>query len=71
MTDNKPECSACGETYPDKRRQLGYRTCLTCGEQAAVEQRMGWTVSLAGHKQGYTLITRKEQLKEINKYAQT
>ena len=29
-------CVECEEEYPIKRKQLGYRTCLDCGERSAV-----------------------------------
>ena len=29
-------CIECEEEYPIKRKQLGYRTCLDCGERSAV-----------------------------------
>ncbi len=29
------ECIECEEEFPDKRLELGYETCLDCGEQAA------------------------------------
>ena len=29
-------CVECEEEYPIKRKQLGYRTCLECGERSAV-----------------------------------
>ena len=65
MTDNKPECSACGAAYPQRRKELGYHTCLDCGEHAAREQRMGWCIvpTPKGH---YTRITNKEELKHLN-----
>jgi len=68
---HKPTCRLCCEPYPAGRAALGYDTCLDCGDAAAASERAAWCISLAGHKQGYTLITRKEQLKEINKYAQS
>lgn len=64
---NKPECTECGETYPQKRKALGYNTCLTCGEEAAREARMGWCIAPIAHKQGATLITNKGQLRGLNK----
>ena len=30
-----PECSVCGEEYNPKRKQLGYSTCLVCGDKEA------------------------------------
>lgn len=68
---DEPECKNCGEKFNPKRAALGYQVCLQCGDKTAKETRAGWTISLAGHKQGYTLITNKEQLKEVNKYANT
>jgi hypothetical protein len=58
-------CETCGEAYPAKRKALGYRLCLTCGEEAAREQRMGWCIvpTPKGH---YTRITKKEELKQLN-----
>ena len=29
------ECVECGAEYSDKRRALGYLTCLDCGDNAA------------------------------------
>lgn len=63
-----PTCRTCGEPYSARRRALGYRTCLDCGDRAAFEERTSWTivVSAKGH---YTRITDPEDLKELNKYA--
>jgi hypothetical protein len=66
---NTPSCTECGEWVHSKRWALGYTLCRACGEQEAKRQRTGWCISLAGHKQGYTLITDREQLKQGNKYA--
>ena len=30
------ECVECEEEYPDKRLELGYETCLDCGQLVAV-----------------------------------
>ena len=60
-------CIECGEHYPEARRELGYTTCLTCGEAVAREARMGWCVAPIAHKQGATLITNKDDLKGLNK----
>ena len=61
------ECTECGEAYAERRKELGYNTCLTCGEQAAVEIRASWCVAPIAHKQGATLITQKAQLRGLNK----
>ena len=30
------ECEKCGEEYNYRRKELGYTTCLDCGERSAV-----------------------------------
>ena len=35
MNKMKAKCLNCGELYNYKRRQLGYKTCLDCGEANA------------------------------------
>ena len=30
-----PECVECGEEYHPKRYELGYSTCLECGDRSA------------------------------------
>ena len=32
---NWPQCLECGEEYHPKRKQLGYTTCLKCGDKEA------------------------------------
>ena len=60
-----PTCRECGETYPEGRRALGYQTCLDCGDAAASAERAGWAICPLP-KQGYTRITRKEDLLHLN-----
>ena len=60
-----PECRECGETYPARRHALGYRICLDCGDAEAARARASWTVCPLP-KQGYTRITRKEDLLHLN-----
>lgn len=69
MSHDKPNttCIACGADYPYQRAALGYNTCLDCGDFAARTERMGWTIAPVAHKQGATLITRKEYLRGLNK----
>ena len=33
-----PICKECGETYPVRRKELGYSTCLECGEVHAQKE---------------------------------
>jgi hypothetical protein len=66
---NKPrteqECIACGETFSARRARLGYNTCLDCGDFAARNERMTWTI-VCTPKGHYTRITTKEELKCLN-----
>ena len=48
-------CHTCGDTYPLARRNLGYRTCLTCGDAAAHKRK--FTVMPAYSKGAYQLIS--------------
>jgi ribosomal protein L37AE/L43A len=59
----KPLCVDCGETFSIRRRELGYRLCLTCGETEARGVKR-CTVPL--HKQGYSLVTNRSELKQLN-----
>jgi len=63
--NHKAECVVCGESFSPKRRALGYPNCMSCGDVVAAEQRASWcTVPLP--KQGYTLVTRKDDLLHLN-----
>lgn len=48
-------CSQCGDTFPLARHNLGYRTCLECGEAAA--RLVKFTVMPAFSKGAYQLIS--------------
>jgi ribosomal protein L37AE/L43A len=65
----KVQCPSCDQPFDLRRKQLGYNFCLDCGDFHAAQQRAGWTVSLSGHKQGATLVTNRNDLKGLNKYA--
>jgi len=58
-------CIECGDPFPPKRAELGYTTCLSCGDEHAQTERMGWTIvpTPKGH---YTRITNREELKHLN-----
>lgn len=62
-------CDECGDNIHPKRYALGYRTCLTCGETSARAARTSWCVAPLT-KSNYVLITDREDLKGLNKYAQ-
>ena len=53
----------CGEDVPAQRAQLGYRTCLVCGDRAARQVRH--TVAPM-NKSNYMLFTDPELLKQLN-----
>jgi hypothetical protein len=46
-------CTVCGEEFSDKRRTLGYKTCLQHSENKNV-----YTIAPAYNKGAYQLITR-------------
>lgn len=46
----------CGDLIIKARAQLGYRTCLACGEADAKAARRSWCV-VPMHKSNYVLIT--------------
>jgi predicted nucleic acid-binding Zn-ribbon protein len=59
------QCTHCGDYLNPARWNLGYRTCLDCGENQAIEQRKSWTVAPL-HKSNYMLITTTELLHGLN-----
>lgn len=64
------ECIECEEYVPILRWRLGYRTCLQCGEvQAKIKATRHTVVPMA--KSNYILVTDRNLLKELNKYANT
>jgi len=65
MTKHLVICSLCGDDYPQARRDIGYYSCLSCGDKEATETRLGWTIvpTPKGH---YTRVTNLEELKHLN-----
>ena len=59
------ECFDCGESFSEARSLLGYNLCLACGEKAARQARASWCI-VPLHKGHYTLVTQKEELKNLN-----
>lgn len=59
-------CIKCDNTFPDARWELGYETCLACGE-AQARKVQHTIVPIA--KSNYQPITNLEILKQLNKYA--
>ena len=56
-------CTKCGDTYPMARHNLGYHTCLACGDRAAHQVRH--TV-VPMNKSNYTLISNPAELAWLN-----
>ncbi len=56
----------CGKPVPPARWNLGYTTCLSCGEQAAKQARASWCVAQEYSKGNYQLITNPDNLKHTN-----
>jgi hypothetical protein len=57
-------CIQCGDPVPTARTDLGYRICLLCGEEAAREERRGWTI-VPMHKSNYVLLVDRKDLPGI------
>ena len=64
--ENPTSCAECDGVVPARRAALGYTICLACGERAARSARATWAVAPAGHKQGYTRITNRADLRQMN-----
>lgn len=58
-------CEVCGVLYPAARAELGYTTCLSCGEQAALQDRKTRYTIIPMHKQGYMAFMGTDALTVI------
>lgn len=56
-------CNSCGDDFPLARYNLGYRTCLECGDAVARTIRH---LSAPLNKSNYTLISNLDDLKQLN-----
>ena len=67
MKDSNKErtafCSHCGYMFPVARRELGYDTCIVCGDRAA--KRVRYTV-VPLHKSNYIVPANSDELRGIN-----
>lgn len=59
------QCLFCGDYLPQGRYDLGYRTCLECGEEQARQDRKFWCV-VPMHKSNYFYCTDPTDLRGIN-----
>jgi hypothetical protein len=53
-----PSCVSCGSSYSTARRNLGYNTCLSCGDFAAREVK--FTVMIPYSKGAYQVVSRSD-----------
>jgi predicted nucleic acid-binding Zn-ribbon protein len=62
-------CHKCGEEYSDARADLGYRTCLDCGESNAVaeSQRRAKCTAPAYNKGPYMYVYTVDQVKDCHR----
>lgn len=62
-------CNICSNEYPDKRKQLGYETCLSCGDKIATKEaiRKSKCVAPLFNKGGYGYISSVKQAKSIGR----
>jgi ribosomal protein L37AE/L43A len=56
-------CISCGDTYPPRRAELGYNTCLSCGDFAARSVKFT-VVPMA--KSNYVVVSNPNELKMLN-----
>ncbi len=64
MLQDEYICNVCGtEQVASARYQLGYRTCLECGQVTAGKRK--FTI-VPMHKSNYVVISNKKELKGIN-----
>lgn len=56
-------CSSCGDDFPDARLNLGYRTCLECGDAVARTVRH---LAAPLNKSNYVVISNLNDLKQLN-----
>ena len=62
-------CNICFEEYPDKRKSLGYKTCLVCGDKIAAKEavRKSKCVAPLFNKGAYQFIGSIKEVKSIGR----
>ena len=58
-------CCWCGDDVAPRRWEIGFRSCMACGELQAVKERASWCIAPM-HKSNYILLTDRNDLKGIN-----
>jgi ribosomal protein L37AE/L43A len=59
----RKQCIYCGDFVPHGRIELGYRTCMPCGEQQA---RLTRHTIVPMHKSNYMMVSDLELLRQLN-----
>ena len=62
-------CVECYEEYSDKRKALGYNTCLNCGDVAAAKQALhkAKCIAPAYNKGAYMYISSNTMAKDLGR----
>jgi ribosomal protein L37AE/L43A len=60
---NEYQCDRCGSPMNRHRYEIGYTTCMKCGEEAARQHKH---TIVPMHKSNYIVVTNREDLKGIN-----
>jgi predicted nucleic acid-binding Zn-ribbon protein len=65
----RPKCDECGTAYSVRRKELGYSTCLDCGEEAvqSLIQRMKKQCAPAYNKGPYMYITGAQMARDLGR----
>ena len=69
MEANRAICIECDEEYSDRRKALGYSTCLDCGQEAAEKAilRKARCTAPAYNKGGYMYISSVNMAKDVGR----
>ena len=62
-------CIECQEEYSDKRKKIGYDTCLECGDFEATKEivRKSTCIAPAYNKGPYMFVTSSAMAKDVGK----
>jgi hypothetical protein len=63
------ECIECGDDFPLKRYELGYRVCLECGDKQAKAEsrRKSKCFAPAYNKGAYMYVSSKSMAKDLGR----
>ena len=63
------ECIECGDGFNPKRYNLGYRTCIDCGEEKAQIEilRKSRCIAPAYNKGAYMYVTSSQMAKDLGR----